>query len=486
MNTPSSTRILFLNGPCTRNFARTGRWQATSRGASLWYPIWLAGAAALLDREGFDVLLLDAPAEGLDLEAVIARTRTFAPHLCVIDTSTASITHDLQTAQRLKQVFPAALFTCLVGPHASALPETLISCPEIDFIAAGEYDETILDLARALQTDSGFDIPGLWRKENGQPKRGSERPLIHDLDALPFASSMLFKHLDIRRYRLDFALFPYMNIMTSRGCPAHCTFCLWPQTLTRGKFRERSLDHVFAEIAFVRRQNPRIREFFFDDDTFTVRPERIRAFCERYLREVPGIPFSVNARADLLDESLLLLMKQAGLRCFVVGFESGNQEILDRIRKGTRLDTMRAFAALCDRLGIQIHGDFVLGLPGETPETIAQTLRFARSVPLSTFQISIAHPLPGTDFFRWLDSKGYLLTHDFSRWIDAQGAQRCVFGYPDLPAQEIEAAVRKAILSYYLSLSFAWQALFNIARRAGELRRYLRGGMRLLSALTGR
>jgi anaerobic magnesium-protoporphyrin IX monomethyl ester cyclase len=479
-------KVVLLNGPCTKKFARTGRWQATSRGASLWYPIWLASCTSILEEAGFETRLIDAPAYDYSLDKTISEIKSFSPQLCVIDTSTSSIIHDYETARQIKKRLSGPVRICFVGPHASALPEEVIRSESVDFVTIDEYDYTVRELVQRLARDlddRGEGIAGLWSGIDRQIIRNPKRPLIENLDELPFASKSLFKHLDIFRYGLDFALHPYMNIMTSRGCPYKCIYCLWPQTLSRGKYRERSLGHVFQEIDFVLKCKPKIREFFFDDDTFTVKAERVKEFCGRYVRAKINLPFSVNARANITDEGLLRLLKRAGLRCFVVGFESGNQDILDRIKKDTKLEEMEEFAKLCHKIGIQVHGDFVIGLPGENHDTIANTAAFARKLSLSTFQLSIAMPLPGTEFYNWLDKNNYLSTRNFADWIDEYGMQKCVMNYPDLNKTDIEQSIYDAIKKYYFSRYFFTTALRHIISNPLELRRYFSGGRRLIKYL---
>ncbi len=485
-NTRGIMKIVLLNGPCLGKFARTGRWQAVSRGASLWYPIWLAACASALEDAGFETRLIDAPAADYSLEQTVSLIKELSPDLCVIDTSTASINYDFQTAREIKRTMGEGVKICFVGPHASALPESVLHNEFVDYAAVSEYDYTVRELAVRLKKDKEDDmrdVCGLWSKSAGNIIRNPERPLIMNLDELPFASRSLYKDLDIARYGLDFTLHPYMNIMTSRGCPAKCSYCLWPQTLSRGKYRERSLDHVFAEIDFVLGARPRVREIFFDDDTFTVRPERVKEFCRRYISRGYKIPFSVNARADINDYDMLALMKKAGLRCLVVGFESGNQEILDRVGKNTRLQEMSGFARLCRKLKIQVHGDFVVGLPGETAQTIANTVRFARTLSLSTFQLSIAMPLPGTEFYRWLKDNRYLTTSDFAQWLDKNGLQKCVINYPQLSSGDIERSVVKSLKEYYFSSQFFMNAAGQILNNPHELKRYVSGGVRFAQFL---
>jgi len=479
-------KIVLLNGQCTKKFARTGRWQATSRGASLWYPIWLASCASVLEEAGFRAFLIDAPAYDYSLEDTTGLIGDFSPNLCVIDTATSSIMYDLETAKSIKTKISKDIKICLVGPHASALPGDVIVNEFIDFVAIDEYDYTIKELSQRLlqnPNDNAKGILGLWSKDKNEIIRNDKRPLIQNLDELPFVSRSLFKHLNITKYGLDFTLHPYMNIMTSRGCSYKCTYCLWPQTLSRGMYRERSLDHVFSEIEFVMGKTPKVREFFFDDDTFTINRNRVMEFCERYIKAGYNIPFSVNARPDIKDKDLLKLMKKAGLRCLVVGFESGNQNILNEIRKGISLKDMKKFAELCNKIGIQVHGDFVIGLPGENQETIKNTVKFAKTLNLSTFQLSIAMPLPGTEFYRWLDENNFLITRNFSDWIDERGMQKCIISYPELNNKDIESAVYASIKKYYFSFYFFKTALMQILSNPLEFKRYFTGGVRFFKFL---
>jgi radical SAM superfamily enzyme YgiQ (UPF0313 family) len=370
----------------------------------------------------------------------------------------------------------------MVGPHASAVPDDLIVNESVDFVAIGEFDYTVRDLVERLAKDiedDGDGILGLWCNVDEKIIKNGPRDLIRNLDELPFASKAIFNHLYLNHYELDFTLHPYMDIMTSRGCPSKCTYCLWPQTITRGKYRMRSLENVFSEIEFTLSQNIKINEFFFDDDTFTIQPDRIKEFCARYSHMKTGIPFSVNSKANITDENLLMTMKKTGLRCLVVGFESGNQDILDNVKKGTRLIEMKTFADLCHKIGIQVHGDFVLGLTGETKETIDETIRFAKTLNLSTFQVSIAHPLPGTAFYNWLDEKGYITTHDYADWIDDNGAQNCIISYPNLSSEEIEESIDYAISKYYFSSHMLKTATRQILNDPHEIYRYARGAKRL-------
>ena len=456
-------KILLLNGPCTPNFSRTGRWAATSRGASFWYPYWLASCCVVLEEAGHECKLIDAPVYGYSLKKVLEEISAFSTDLCVIDTATSSIKYDLETAKAIKN-YRSSIKTCLVGPHASACAKELAELDYIDHVIKGEYDYAVRDIAAGLMA-SIFSCS-----------------LIKDLDELPFASKAIFKHLDINKYQLDFCLHPYMTIMTSRGCPHKCTFCLWPQTLTGGKYRERSLDHVFRELNYIALNHREVKEIFFDDDTFTVNRDRVFDFCHYYIVYRYPFPFSINTRADV-DYLTLKELKRAGLRCAVVGFESGNQHILDNVKKNITLERMRTFDRHCHELGIQVHGDFVIGLPGETKQTIANTVKFAKDLHLSTFQLSLAVPLPGTEFYNYLDKNDYLTTRDFSDWIDSKGAQRCVIDYPNLSHIAMEKAIPKALKEYYLSPQFLINALKQVVKDPRELRRYLKGGIRFYDYL---
>lgn len=473
--------ILMLNAPFTPRFGRGGRWQASPRGNSLWYPIWLGYATGTLEKEGHQVRLIDAPADNISLTDLEKYTEASKPELIVLDTSTGSIFSDVHVAESLKKNNPRANI-CLVGPHATAVPDEVFEISsQIDFIARGEYEYTLRDLARCIENKGNLDdVLGISYQKDGTVIHNQPRPFIQDLDSLPFVSKVIKKHLNIRNYSLDFVLYPYTDIMTGRGCPFKCSFCLWPKTITGNRYRMRSLDNVFEEINYILREMPSINEISIDDDTFTIDKRKVTEFCERILKNNYKFSWSANCRPNVDDLDLLKLMKRAGCRVFAVGFESGSQKILNNIQKGIRVEEMKLFSRLCKKAGIQIHGDFVIGLPGETKETVRQTIELAKEIHPDTFQLTVAVPFPGTEFYRWLKENKYLVTENYNDWLDAKGSQNCVISYPELSREEIIKSVRRGILEYHLRAKFLRSAIIKIIKDSREFTKFYLAGKKFV------
>ena len=223
------------------------------------------------------------------------------------------------------------------------------------------------------------------------------------MDRLPFVTPVYQRDLRIEDYYIGYLQHPYLSLYTGRGCRSRCTFCLWPQTVGGHRYRTRSVESVLEEAALARELFPQMKELFFDDDTFTDDRGRAEAIARGLARL--GITWSCNAKANVPRETLMVL-RDNGLRLLLVGYESGNQQILINIKKGLRVDRARQFAADCRDLGITVHGTFILGLPGETKETIQETIRFAREVNPHSLQVSVAAPYPGTELYRQAVEQG--------------------------------------------------------------------------------
>lgn len=472
-------KVLTLNPPFTRGFCRGSRWQASPRGVSLWPPIWLAYATGVLEQEN-KVKLIDGPARKKPLEELKQEILKFEPELIVIYTSTASIHNDIYAAEKLKEWLPKTKI-CMAGPHVSALSEwTLKQSSAIDYVARKEFDETVKELA---QGKSPSKISGLSYRKGKKIVHNKDRPYITNLDKIPFVSKVFKKHLNFKDYKIDFLLHPFIDIYTGRGCFYRCAFCAWPQTLMGRKYRVRSISNIIEEIKYVKKTFPEIKEILFDDSTFTLDKERVIKICKRFIKEKLNITWTVNARPDILDLNLLKLMKKAGCRSFVVGYESGSQEILNNIRKGTKVNRMMEFTRLCEKAGIKVHGDFIIGLPGESWQTVKKTLKFAKKLDLTTIQCSVAQPLPGTEFYNWLKEKGHLMTEDYSKWVDENGQQNCVIKYPNMGEEELQKAVHTILAKYYLRPKYIFKSIKTIIKEPREFMKYYYDGKRFLKYL---
>jgi radical SAM superfamily enzyme YgiQ (UPF0313 family) len=252
------------------------------------------------------------------------------------------------------------------------------------------------------------------------------------------------------------------------------------------KYRKRSLNSMLAELDYIRERAPYVKELMIDDDTFTFDLKRVQEFCEHKLAGGYTINWCANVRPNITDVKLLKLMRKAGCRAIVAGYESGSPEILKRIKKGITVERMEAFAEAARKAGIQVHGDFIIGLPGETPETIEQTFRAALRLKPATMQVSIALPLPGTEFYNWLKANGYLKTEDFSQFLTPEGTQNVMMDYPGLSGEDMNKSMHRIVVRYYLRPSYMAGALWRIVKNPLEAVKFWYAGTKFFKyALSG-
>ena len=445
-------KTLFLNPPSFENYdgGASSRWPATREIESYWYPVWLAYPAGMLEGSR----LLDAPPHHTTAEETINIGKEF--EFLVLFTSTPGFPGDIQLATKMKEANPN-LKICFVGPHVTTLPErSLEECPAIDFIVRREFDYAAVEFANGKPLS---EILGAsYRGEDGKVIHNSDRPDVADLDALPDVTDVYKRDLDVRRYNVPFLLHPYVALYTTRGCPAQCTFCLWPQTLSGHPWRKRSSDAVAAEMAKAMKLWPDVKEFFFDDDTFNIQKARTIELCAK-LKPL-GMTWSCTSRVTT-DYETLKAMKEAGCRLLIVGYESGDPQILKNIKKGATVERARQFTKDCKKLGLIVHGDFILGLPGETKETIRTTIDFAKELDVETIQVSLAHAYPGTELYDYAKANGFIRIEG-AQMVDEGGHQVAMIEYPGLPRDYVMEMVHHFYDEYY----FRPKAIYRIVRKA--------------------
>ena len=430
---------LFLNPPSFAGFdgGAGSRYQARREIRSFWYPTWLAQPAALVPNSK----LMDCPPHDIDVAACLAEAKNF--DLVVLHTSTPSLRNDCLIAEAIKAQKPSTTIG-FVGAHAAVLPaETLKASLAIDWVGRKEFDYTCRDVAEGRPL---ADIKGLSYRQGEKIIHNPERELIADMDALPWVTDVYKRDLQVEKYSIGYLHEPYLSFYTGRGCPAQCIFCLWPQTIGGHRYRTRSPESVAAEMAHARRLFPQVQEFFFDDDTFTANLPRAREIAKK-LKPL-GLTWSCSSRANVNYETLKLL-KDCGLRLLMVGYESGNQAILDRIKKGITLEEARQFTRHCHELGIVIHGTFILGLPVETKESIENTIRYAMDLDVFSLQVSLAAPYPGTELYELARQNGWFANKDRADVVHQDGIQDAVLEYPGLSKAEIFEAVETFYRRYY-------------------------------------
>lgn len=434
------SKTLFLSPPSFDGFdgGAGSRYQAKREVTSFWYPTWLAQPAALVPSGK----LLDCPPHNIGIQQCLAETKNF-DHV-IVHTSTPSLKNDCKVAEAIKQQRPQTKIG-FVGAHAAVLPvETLKASPAIDWVGRKEFDFTCKEVAedRPLETINGLS----YRKE-GRIVHNPEREMIQNMDVLPWVADVYKRDLQIEKYFIGYLLHPYISMYTGRGCPAQCTFCLWPQTIGGHKYRVRSAQNVADEMAYMKRLFPQVNEFFFDDDTFTANLPRAREIAKKL--SPLALTWSCNSRANL-DYDTIRFFKDSGLRLFLVGYESGNDETLTRIKKGVTTDEMRRFTKSCHKAGVVIHGTFILGLPVETRETIEQTIRFAQELDVFSIQVSLAAPYPGTELFEQARLNGWFVKKDKTDLVELDGFQQSALEYPGLSKDEIFEQVERFYRAYYL------------------------------------
>lgn len=469
-------QTLFLNPPSFEGFdgGAGSRYQARREIRSFWYPTWLAQPAALVPGSK----LIDAPPADLELSDVLPLAHDY--ELLVLHTSTPSFQSDLRTAAAFKEANPK-LEIGMVGAHVAVHPDhSLENAPAVDWVARDEFDFTCLELAEDRPKDQ---IDGLsYRGADGSIVHNKDRAQLQDMDQLPFVSDVYARDLRIEDYFIGWMKHPYVSIYTGRGCKSRCTFCLWPQTIGGHTYRVRSPENVVAEIARAKELFPQVKEFFFDDDTFTDDLPRAEKIAE--MMGPLGVTWSCNAKANVPYETLEIL-KDNGLRLFVVGYESGNQQILHNIKKGMLVSRAREFSEDCHKLGIQIHGTFVVGLPGETKETVKETIQFAKEVDPHTLQVSLPAAYPGTFLYDQARREGWLRDESGELVADA-GFQVTSIEYPHFTHDDIFQAVDDFYRQFYFRPSKIASIMGEMFRDWDVMKRRLREGYEFLGFLRSR
>lgn len=459
-----------VNPAYGEGFVRSQRWPARSRGRVQRHPDYLAIAAAVLERDGHQVKLLDAAALNMPLAQVKEIAAEFKPELSIIHTTTPSIYNDVEHADMLKDLGSA---TALIGAHASALPEeTMRLSTKIDYIARGEYDYTLRDIA---SQQPPANIPGITYRQNGGVVHNKVRPLIENLDELPFPA---WHQVDVHRYFDAGKNYPFITLISGRGCPNQCSFCILPQVFYGQRYRLRSAQSVVDEIEHDLKLFPDLKEIMFEDDTLTADRRRTREICEEMQRRGLHICWSANARADLDDLELMKLMRRSGCRMLVVGFEFGDQKMLDSVHKRVTVEQMKNFADLTKKAGIRVHGCFMIGGPGETRETALKTIQLIRELKLDTIQISGLTPYPGTKFYDWCKENNYIIAKDWPEWVDG-GEQSTVVSYPGLSKEEIVSLVDQGLYQNFYFKPGTWLHHLRTIQSFDDFKRKLHGAKNL-------
>ncbi|MDD5560766.1 MAG: radical SAM protein [Candidatus Omnitrophica bacterium] len=443
-------KIILANLPW-KSFGKTGvragsRWphlKGPTEKDYLPFPFFLAYAAALLKQNNFDVELVDAIAEKKSYGTFFRQIRKINPQLLVCETSTVSLIHDMGILEKIGKDIPIAI----CGPDITIRqPAFLKKYPFIKYVLVGEYEFTLLDLVTNLKANNSLnDVAGLIYRDAGGIRITSLRALV-DLNKMPWP---LREGLPMERYNDtpgDMPL-PSVQMLASRGCPYRCKFCLWPQVMYQSnQYRTRDVKDIVDEMEYLVKKM-HFKSVYFDDDTFNCGRERMFSLCDEIKRRSLNVPWGIMARADLMDEEILVAMRQAGLYAIKYGVESASQELIDKAGKNMNLKKTEEIIRLTKMLGIKSHLTFTFGLPGETKESIYKTVELALRLDPATIQFSIATPFPGTVFFKEMKESGYIISDDLAEY---DGNNKSVITYPRLSEKNLAFAIRYAYKEWAL------------------------------------
>ncbi len=473
-------KIFFVNPPFKAEygkFSRENRSPAITRSGALYYPLWLIYAAAVCEKDGFEVGFLDAPAKLFDEKKSLdfIETNGADTKLFVLDTSTPSIYSDIGFSQNLKKNFPDAKII-LVGTHPSALPEeTLCVSESVDAIARHEFDYIVRDFARAIKNGEDFSsVRGITYRKDGKVCSTADMPYIEELDEIPFAAQFIKKYLVPEDYFFAPAAFPEIQIFSGRGCMARCNFCVYPQTMHGHKYRLRSPENVVAEFEYIAHNFPDVKEVVFEDDTFTAKKERVIAICEMLIQKGlhKRLRWLCNARVNL-DYETMRKMRQAGCHLIIPGIESSNQQILNNIRKGTTVAQVEEYIRNAKKAGLMVHACYMVGNNGETKETMQETFKLALKLNTDTAQFYPLLPFPGTQAYEWAKKNGYL-KGGYADYVKEDGTINSLLDLPGLSSEEMVEFCDNARKKYYLRIGYILYRLRVGLKDPEDLKRSLK------------
>lgn len=437
---------MLLNPPYPQSFIRSARCTVLPISGSNWYPIFLAYAAGWLEKHGHEVKLIDALVANISADKLLPIAKGYQPNLLAIYVSDKSLSYDISVAKRLKRATGA--YMVLVGPRCASEPEEILGkYSDVEAVIRREFDDVLLDLANGKDRKK---INGLIWRDGKKIISNPERAFLasKQLNEFPFVTDVYHRHLAINKYYQASLLHPFVDLFTARGCAWNkCTFCLWPNTIHKGAgYRARSIKNVIEELKFIKKELPEIKEVFFQDDMLPA--NRAKQLAQAILKAKLKMNWSCYTKADI-DPQTLKLMKKSGCRFLHVGYESADSTILNNICKGTDPQTAKKFTENALKVGLRIHGDFILGLPGETQKTIKKTITWAKNLGIEGYQFFVPEPNKETPLYDWLKKR---------------------HNYPHLSSGELDCWRLKAMKEIYLDPKYIFRTIRNIESKGDFFR----------------
>ncbi len=441
-------KVLFANPPTFEHkdsFFRPVRFPTFNYATPVMHPpLYLAYAASYIRQLGYDIKLIDAPANGISVDDFLKAVYKFEPDIIVFETSTPSFNNDCRVADKIKEDSNLSnVRIVFLGTHVTALPQEALKAQSIDAIVLGEYEFSLA----AYIKNGPVNTEGIgYKDKNGNIIINSPRPFCQDLNILPPPARDLLPNY---RYFDPILKNPFTFILGGRGCPYPCTFCNWPLHLTGRTVRKRSPSKVVDELEDLQ-NDYEFKSVLFNDDTFTADTSFALSIAQEIIKRKLTIPWGCYTRADCDDDRLLKTLRQANCFLLKVGVETANDEILKNVKKYYDLNKVMSSVKKMVKYGFNVHATFAFGLPGETHETIKKTINFARKLNPTTVQFSIAVPYPGTEFFAFLDSNGYLFTKNWDNYMPLKP----IYEYPNLSFIEMHKALKTAYRKHYFRFKY--------------------------------
>lgn len=469
------SKVILINPPSPNNsiiirdYNRSGR---TSKERIIWPQTSLAYLAAMVP-DNLSVEIIDCIAEKIKWPQLIEIIKDKNPSYLISHVITSTSKNDLRVFQEAKKINPDTL-TITMGPHVTALAkETLTNNSDLDFIILYEPELTFRELIETIEKkEKDFSqIKGLAYRHNGEIRVNEKRPYISNLDQLPIPRHDL---LPLDKYIFPFMISNFTFVVPSRGCPFPCTFCRQPIMWDK-KFRTRSTENIIEELKLLKKLG--LKEFIFQSDTFTIDKKNVLQLCKAMIDQNLKLRWSCNSRVDTIDLKMLKTMKKAGCWMIAYGIESGSQEVLDKCKKEITLDQIKTIVNMTDQIGIKVYGYFIIGLVGETKETINQTIHLAKSLPITFAIFHTASPYPKTEFYEEIKNKGWLISEN---WQDIDQGTETSINYPQLSSHEINQGIKKAYRSFYFRPEAVWNILTSL-RKIKDIKSLIQAAINQLS-----
>lgn len=425
-------------------------------------------SAAVARNDGHDVSYIHCQTQGIDFKLIKAKFSHQKPDLLVIKLEHINISTALKTSQIAKDVCNCKVV--FVGPLVTATAqESLKNYNCCDFLLRGEWDYTVSKLAKTLQLNKDFnDVNGLCYRQDGQIMIKDKAPIIEDLDALPFPAYDLIGFSKF--YESVFTHFPVATAITSRGCPFHCVYCVFPNTIYSHKYRAQSPERVLAEALYLQNEFG-VRQIRYDDDTFEINKQRVFDICKLFEENDVRLKWIIQSRPSLMTVEMAKALKKAGCVMVLYGVESGDDEILKKIKKSTTTSEIERGVNIAQKYGLDVLNCVMIGFYWDTPETIKRTIDFAFKLNAEFTQFSIATPLPGTEYYELLKSSGYMVSEDIEK---GDSFHKANVDFPNLKQSQIDKMLKGIYRRYYIRPRYLWMMGLRCLRSFANMKQLIR------------